>query len=77
MTARELRDLFSNKFGFGQWPPTYEVDAETYGNVCQEILNRALEIQFPDVEAPSFHLKIAVGPNNGLLFKGIELILKK
>ena len=76
MTAKELRSVFNEKFGFTKWPAWFEVDAETYGNVCQEIFDKALEDQFPDVTPKTFRLQIAVGPSNGILYKGVELILK-
>lgn len=76
MTAKELKDLFNKEYGFNPWPPTYEVDAETYGNVCQAVFNNALDRQFPDVADEFFHLKIVVGPNIGIMYQNVELILK-
>lgn len=76
MTAQELRNEFSKKFGFQQWPPDYVVDAETYANVCQAVFDSALEHQFPDTSVEHFYLRISTGPNNGIMFKGVELILE-
>lgn len=45
MTANELRNKFNNEFGLSEWPKTYEVDAETYGNVCQCIFDYLIEIE--------------------------------
>lgn len=42
MTSNELRHKFNTEFGLKSWPKTYEVDVETYGNVCQEIFNARL-----------------------------------
>lgn len=56
-------------------PETYEVDAETYANVCQYIFN-------------NMPLSMGIGPNyevlaipvgnqrRGIMFKGVELFLK-
>lgn len=76
MTAKELNKHFVKTFGFNPWPETFEVDAETYGNVCQAIFDDALEYQFP-VLSDAFRLHIAVGRNNGIMFKNVELLLKK
>jgi len=75
--ARQLAAHFSKTFGFKEWPKTYEVDAETYALVCQAIFDHELEIQFPDTKLDVFALQIAVGPNNGLMFKNVELILRR
>jgi len=70
MTANELRDEFA-KFAFGQWPATYEVDADTYANVCQEIFTK----QCNEKDGP--WITIAVGPHrDGIMFRNVELILK-
>lgn len=84
MTTNELRNSFNNKYGLGEWPLTYEVDHETYANVCQDIFENQFRLdnlfwdtvedgeQKPDVEI----LSIAVGRNKGIMFKNVELILK-
>ena len=69
MTTVELRDLFNREFKLEQWPRTYEVDVETYGNVCHSVFTSIHS------EIPSYP-RIALGPHNGIMFKGIELILK-
>jgi hypothetical protein len=76
MTANELRQHFNYIFGLdAAWPLTYEVDAETYANVCQELFDfkvATLEVQgttYPNV------IDILVGRSNGLMFKNVELIL--
>lgn len=73
---RELASELSRKFGFNRWPAVYEVDAATYGYVCQALLDWALEHQFPDL-TEKFGLKLEVGPNNGIMFKGVELLIRK
>lgn len=76
MTPNELYKKFAQEFGFGEWPKSYAVDAETYGNVSQSVLDWLLEHEFPDTHKDYFSLPVAVGPNNGIMFKGVELLLK-
>lgn len=78
MTANELRNHFNRTFGLRErlWPTTFEVDAETYGNCCQAVFDAELERQFPSVLQMEFRLEIALGPNNGLMFKNVELLIK-
>ena len=65
MIADELRVYFNNTFGLGEWPKTYEVDAATYGYVCHDVFIRMAPQGIP----------VALGPNCGIMFKGVELIL--
>ena len=80
MTANELRQYFNNAFGMERpWPKSWEVDAETYGYCCQEVfdwnVNKHLYILIP---GEGYELtRVVIGLNNGLIFKGVELILKK
>jgi hypothetical protein len=52
------------------WPRTWEVDHETYANVCQHFFDT-----FHMREQPGF-ISIALGPNGGILYHSVELILK-
>lgn len=54
------------------WPETFEVDHETYANVCQHVFDHIAD----NVEWGPIY-EIALGPNKGLMFKNVELILKK
>lgn len=83
MTADELKGFFNDKYGIDKkWPHSYEVDHETYANVCQAIFNFKFEEQElwepTDSEQKSAieYLPIAVGPSKGIMFHGVELILK-
>jgi hypothetical protein len=76
MTSNELRELFSDKFGTDPWPKTYEVDAETYGNACQTIFNHRIESLTIKRIGNEYWINVALGPNNGIMFKDVELILK-
>lgn len=82
MTANELRIKFNNEFGLGEWPKSYEVDHETYANCCQDLFNWL----YNNYEYNVYHIdkdqvfkscEITIGPNNGLMFKNVELILVK
>lgn len=75
MTAKELRIKFGQEFGFKDWPKSYEVDPDTYGHVCHAVLQYELGMQFPDIRE-DFRLRIAIGPTGGIMYKGVELILK-
>lgn len=72
MTANELRNKLNDTYGLdNKWPEKLEVDHETYANCCQAIfdyLAKGNNNKFIDV---------AIGKYNGILFKNVELILKK
>lgn len=84
MTAEELRDFFNDKFALGEWPLTYEVDHETYANVCQATFDfqaRTTDMFWDNIENGSPRpdvklINITIGPRNGIHFRNIELILK-
>jgi hypothetical protein len=85
MTTEELRIKFNNEFGLGKWPETYEVDTETYANICQSIFEHQAKTvnmywdviedgeQKPDIKT----VAISLGRSNGIMFKNVELILKR
>lgn len=75
MTAQELRAKFNDTFGLNAWPKTYNVDAETYANVCQLVFtNCPVRYQWDeDTEA----ITISIGPHKGIMFKNVELLLVK
>ena len=74
MTAEELIEKFNSSFGMREWPKAFLVDMETYGNCCQFVFNRLNEAT--DYLGQSFYY-LALGPNKGLMFKNVELIIKK
>jgi hypothetical protein len=77
MTTNELGKYFNTTFGLEKWPKTYEVDAETYGNVCDSIIKSNTENNLTSWMASRIgFLEIAIGINKGILFKGVELIKK-
>ena len=71
MTADELLKLFNTTFEYNKWPESYEVDAETYGNIC----NTLLKYLYKDSPIEGV-VVVFIGPNCGILFKNVELILK-
>jgi len=79
MTAEELNQIFNNKYGLEkEWPKIYPVDAETYGNICQAFFTWAIESENEEIvwkDGNSTLIRLALGPNNGLMFKNVELIL--
>lgn len=73
MTSNELISHFNRVYGIEkEWPKTYEVDADTYANCCQFIFNKLYDLYDRDEDITD-HIS---GPNRGLMFKGVELILK-
>ena len=76
MTAEELRKKFNRAFGLEKWPKTYAIDHETYANVCQFIFESKIrnneEVAF---QGDINEVLIALGPNNGIMFKNVELVL--
>lgn len=69
MTATELRNHFSDTYGLNnEWPKTFDVDHETYANVCQ-FLFKYLAEYWPGA------VHVSIGPNYGVMFKNVELIL--
>lgn len=84
MTTRELREIF-NAFGLNSWPKTYEVDADTYGHVVHDMIEFKIKNKgmFTDLDMTENGVPrdgkivdLIVGPNNGILYKNVELILK-
>lgn len=82
MTIQQLREKLNNEFGLNhKWPKTYEVDADTYANVCQSIFEYKVENKQQYNLGNSdygqfFQIKVDLGTQKcGILFKDVELIL--
>jgi len=76
MTANELIQFFNDRFILGEWPDKYEVDCLTYANVCQAVFeHESTELIY--FSKKGSQVKITLGPNHGIMFKNVELILKK
>lgn len=74
MTVDELTRLLNDTYGISKWwPKTFEVDHQTYANVCQRVFEvySSSVYTFPDT------VSVLIGPNKSVMFKGVELILKK
>ena len=71
MTAEELIHKLNIDYGMHKWPPVYEVDAETYANVCHYVFNM-LANYFTDLK-----VTVSIGPHHGIMFKNVELILEE
>lgn len=72
--ADELRAYLNNAYGMEkEWPKTFQVGAATYGEVCQAIFNHIVD----DNMENNGVIDISIGPNNGIMFKNVELILKE
>jgi hypothetical protein len=84
MTANELRDKFNKEFGLNEWPKKYEVDADTYANICNFIISEYLKDKLQVIinmqgYIPGKDIVVAmilIGPNKGIMFKNVELILE-
>lgn len=76
MTASMLIGFLNEKFGLNKWPKTFEVDHETYANCCQAVFDNLVATTTIKIGDPPYYY-IALGLNNGLMFKSVELILKK
>lgn len=79
MTTKQLIDHFNQNYGmFKTFPETFEVNHETYANVCHSLfLLKREELVAVGIEPIKYYTKVALGKHNGILFKGVELILKK
>jgi hypothetical protein len=76
MTIQELNRKLQSDYGIEKaWPRVYIVDAETYGNVCQAIFDNMS--RFKELSIEGWTVKIFVGESNGIMFKNIELLLRK
>lgn len=73
MTRDELYKVLNVTYGLAPWPASIEVDADTYANVIQSY--------FDIFDVPGFKceklIHICLGPSNGVMFKNVELILKR
>ena len=73
MFPNELRTKLAMEYGNKglPYPNKMEVDAHTYATVCDLLF----KTHFVDFDGyPTVH--IALGPNKGVMFKSVELILR-
>jgi hypothetical protein len=78
MTAEEFITKLNNEYGMKPWPIWLEVDHETYANCCQYVFHKMKEGRdlYFNWEGFENRVSVAIGPNEGLMFKNIELRLK-
>lgn len=81
-TVEELRKYFNDNYGIEkEWPKQFEVSAELYGRVCQAVLNKAQMNNVEKIFRKGFGdlgiVEVVIGEHNGILYKGVELILKE
>lgn len=73
MTAMQLSNKLCKEYDIHnphKWPRTYVVDYRTYANVCQNYFHYSHTIGEPRF------VSVALGPNGGILFHSVELIMK-
>jgi hypothetical protein len=76
MTATELIKKMNDEFGLAKsWPKFMTVDADTYAHCCEYIFAKLIDNGTMLFNGTIIHIN--VGPNGGLYFKGVELILDK
>lgn len=75
MTAEQLRQKMNDEYGNYNlpWPDSIEVDKDTFINVILFLFDTK-SIGFSKVQ---HQVQLQLGKNNSVLFKGVELLLKK
>lgn len=77
MTASELRDWLNKTYGLEPWPAQLEVNHITYANCVQSIINFLWDSENKVLNYYGTHtIAFALGPNKGIMFKNVELIIK-
>lgn len=71
MTTAQLGHKFITDFGTNRWPKSFEVDADTFANICNDYF---LSQKVMGEHWETIH--VTIGPNGGFMFKGVELLLK-
>lgn len=84
-TPEDLIRYFNSTFEFDKWPKEFKVSPSLYGKVCQYIFNINDNELFWGVdwgvdsgkESSTIIAKtILLGPNKGVMFKNVELIIE-
>lgn len=77
--VEELISYLNNTYGMEKkWPDQFEVSAELYGRVCHMLIKKAREDRDLYFNWEGFRNTVAIdiGPNDGVMFKNVELIIK-
>jgi len=77
MKSHELIKIFNDSHNLSHfWPITFEVDAETYANCCNAVFDWA-SVRNSTIDVEEYRsIRVSIGEHGGLMFKGVELILK-
>lgn len=80
MTVIELTDFFNKEYGIErEWPKVKEVDHQTFANVCKFIFDyesKAVDPVFR-LSNGSRAYTVFLGQYGGIMFKNVELLLRK
>jgi hypothetical protein len=69
MTTKQLREFLDYRSSIDKkWPEKLEVNHNTYANVCQSIFEHKARMGVVHVQ---------LGSHNGIMFHGVELVLKE
>lgn len=79
--VEELIQYFNTAYGLEkEWPKEFEVSADLYGRICQVLINKSKEdrdMYFNWTGRFENLVSILIGPNSGIMFKGVELRIKE
>lgn len=74
--VEELISYFNTAFGMNAWPKQFIVSPLLYANVCQAtfkyLVDKGAVIEHEGIDV----ISIAIGPNGGIMFKNVELIMR-
>jgi hypothetical protein len=73
MTVGELSARMNAAYGLNPWPAKLEVDADTYANVSRYLFAHSRNTV--GIGHGVKLIEVYVGPNDGPMFKNVELIL--
>jgi len=77
MKSHELLKIFNDSYALSKlWPKSFEVDAETYANCCNAVFDWTSKSTTAVQISQNQYIRVCIGPNKGLMFKNVELILK-
>ncbi len=84
-SANDLKIYLNTEFGITkEWPKQFHVNSGTYADCCQAIFNHIINksqniigAAFKDNKLEYYVIELSLGPNNGLMFKNVELILDR
>lgn len=71
MSAEELHRYFCNTCGLSDWPKTHAVDRETFIDVFSTVFCAIAKDR-----AVHSIMEMMLGPNGGVHFKGVEILLE-